>query len=91
MILSGSSNTLNWDNITWTIDASSRVSANVKLQLFNYNSGQYPDNGVGMAATLDGPNTMEQIIPSVLQISATKLADGKLSSPPLHLSPLHSL
>ena len=63
MILSGSSNTLNWDNITWTIDASSRVSANVKLQLFNYNSGQYPDNGVGqMAGTLDGPNTMEQII-----------------------------
>ena len=73
MILSGPSNTLNWDNITWTIDASSTVSASMMLELFNYNSGQYSTGGSGfMAGTLGAPNTMGQ----TLTVNAASFRDN---------------
>jgi len=45
---SGSSNTYNWTQITWTVDSSWTVeNVSVTLQLFNYTSGDYPTSGNG--------------------------------------------
>ncbi len=42
----GSSNTLNWNSLTWAIDSSSSIAnTGVTLALFNYNTGQYPTSG----------------------------------------------
>jgi hypothetical protein len=59
---SGSSNTLNWNNLIWAIDGSSSIAnTGVTLQLFNYNSGQYPTSGSGyMSVTLGTSNQTEQ-------------------------------
>ena len=73
MIFSGPSNLLNWDNVTWTIDALSTTSASMTLQLFNYNTGQFPTGGSGyMAGTLGTPNTMGQ----TLTVNAASFRDA---------------
>lgn len=44
----GTSNTDNWNNLTWAIDSSASTSGvNVTLQLYNYQTGQYPASGDG--------------------------------------------
>jgi len=56
----GSSNTDDWSQLAWTIDSSwTAASVNVTLQLYNYDSSQYPLNGDGyISYTSSGtPNT----------------------------------
>ena len=62
----GSSNTLNWNNLTWAIDGSSTTSTGVTLQLFNYNTGQFATSGTGyMTGTFGAANyTEQQTIPA---------------------------
>jgi hypothetical protein len=52
--LSGTSNLNTWNNLLWAISASSTVSnVNTVFQLYNYQTGQYPNSGNGyLAATL---------------------------------------
>ena len=58
IVFSGSSNTLSWDRLNWAIDALSSISTNVQMQLYNYNSGQYPSSGDGyLAGTLTTSNS----------------------------------
>ena len=59
--LSGLSNTLNLNSLTWAIDASSSTTAGVTFQLFNYNLGQYPTSGDGyISGTLGTANSTQQ-------------------------------
>jgi hypothetical protein len=61
IILSGSSDLLNWNSLIWAIDASSTTSVGFTLQLFNYNSGQYATSGDGyLTGTLGTANYTEQ-------------------------------
>jgi hypothetical protein len=64
VILSGLSNTLNLNSLSWAIDESSSTTAGVTLQLFNYNSGQYPTSGDGYITSTLGPanSTQQQTI-----------------------------
>lgn len=44
----GTSDTFDWQNLTWTIDSSFTVGeVNVTLQLYNYNDNAYPTSGNG--------------------------------------------
>lgn len=59
--VNGPSNTLNWNNLNWAIDASSTTNASVTMQLFDYNSGQYSTSGDGyLTGTLGITNSTEQ-------------------------------
>lgn len=60
--LAGSSNTQNWERLTWTADNAFTVSTvNATLQLYDYNAGQYPPSGNGRLAYISSatPNTDE--------------------------------
>ncbi len=55
---SGSSNTDNWDSLLYTIDSLSSVSnTNMTIQLYNYQTGQYPTSGSGYNNALIGTTT----------------------------------
>jgi len=46
--LAGSSNTQDWQSLTWTIDSAFTIGIlNVTLQLYNYNTNEYPTTGDG--------------------------------------------
>ncbi len=60
---SGSSNTLNWNSLIWAIDAESSIANTAfTLQLYNYNTGQYPAPGADgyNSVTLGTSNQTEQ-------------------------------
>jgi hypothetical protein len=60
---SGSSNPLNWNSLIWAIDAESSIAnTGFTLQLYNYNTGQYPTSpGNGyQTVTLGTTNATEQ-------------------------------
>lgn len=46
--LTGSSNTQNWQSLTWTVNSAfTTATVNTTLQLYNYYTSQYPTNGDG--------------------------------------------
>ena len=60
---SGSSNALNWNSLIWAIDAESSIANTAfTLQLYNYNTGQYPAPGADgyNSVTLGTSNQTEQ-------------------------------
>ena len=62
VVFSGSSNTLNLNNLAWAIDASASASATVTvtIELYNYNLNQYPTSGNGyQTTTLTSSNVTE--------------------------------
>ena len=81
VIFSGSSNLLNWNNVTWGVDASSNSSTTETLELFNYNANQYPTSGMGyQTGTLTTANsTLTQTIPTNPAYYNDTLGDWKLS------------
>ncbi len=61
IILSGPSNTLNLNNLLWSVDGSSSINTTLMLQLFNFASGKYPTSGDGcITDTLGLANRTEQ-------------------------------
>ena len=50
----GSSNTQDWNLLTWTVDSCTVAGVNVTLQLFNYQTGQYPTNEDGYLTDIVG-------------------------------------
>jgi len=60
--LIGTSDTQDWQSLTWTVDSSFTTGdVNVTLQLYNYNTSQYPTSGDGHISYISSstPNTDE--------------------------------
>ncbi|MCX8153600.1 MAG: hypothetical protein N3E52_04110 [Candidatus Bathyarchaeota archaeon] len=60
--LTGSSDTQNWQSLTWSINSAfTTTNVNITLQLYNYDANQYPTNGDGYISYISSstPNTDE--------------------------------
>lgn len=54
--LTGSSNTQDWQSLTWTIDSDFTIgNLNVTLQLYDYNASKYPTTGDGYISYTSSP------------------------------------
>ena len=65
--LTGSSNTQDWQSLTWTVNSAfTTATVNATLQLYNYYTGQYPTSGDGYITYTSSstPNTDETEKPS---------------------------
>lgn len=70
---SGWSDTTNWEEISWSIDASATADVNATLQLFNFQTEQYPTSGDGyFTATL---NTTDLKITQIINTRPTDFRD----------------
>ena len=57
----GLSNLNDWNSLNWTIDGSSTSGVDITLQLYDYNTGQYPTSGNGyMTATFGTSDTTKR-------------------------------
>jgi hypothetical protein len=58
----GTSNTQSWTQLVWTVDSSfTTTSVTTTLQLYNYNSGKYPDSGDGYMTDTIGTTDVTKI------------------------------
>jgi hypothetical protein len=69
----GASNTQSWTQLSWTIDSSFTTdSVTVTLQLYNYQTGQYPTSGDGfMTYTLSDVLNTDEIRNQTITINPT--------------------
>ena len=72
----GTSNTLTWDNITWTVDSQWTASGvSGVIQLYNYTAGRYALSGEdGYQAFTSDPNT-DNTITKTITINPTNFRD----------------
>jgi hypothetical protein len=73
----GTSNTLTWDNITWTVDSQwTTDGVSVILQLYNYHTGGYPTSGDGYINYTSGAANTDQTPTQTISTNPTYFRDA---------------
>ena len=74
----GSSNTLNWTQLDWTVDSAwTTSSVTVTLQLYDYNLGQYPTSGDGyISYTSSATSNTDETKSQTITTNPTHFRDG---------------
>lgn len=73
----GSSNTANWIDLTWTTDLAWNASnVNTTIQLYNYTAGAYPTSGQGYQNYISGNSNTDETKTGSITINPTNFRDS---------------